>query len=80
MRIYDGLGEKFLQEASGWIRSSYMRDPGQSWSLGFPCAHLKYFLQFSGFGNSSPSLEQDVLRAVDKVKKLKSLRTQFFYF
>ena len=50
-----------------------MRDPGQSWSLGWPFAHLKYFLQLFGLGNSSPSLEQDVLQAVDKVvKKLES--------
>jgi len=41
---------------------SNMRDPGQSWSLGWPLAHLKYFLQLSGFGNSSPSLEQEVLQ------------------
>ena len=46
-----------------------MRDPGQSWSLGWPLAHLKYFLQLSGFGKSSPSLEQEVLQAVDKVVK-----------
>ena len=43
-----------------------MRDPGQSWSLGWPLAHLKYFLQLSGFGNSSPSLEQEVLEPVDQ--------------
>jgi len=42
---------------------SNMRDPGQSWSLGWPLAHLKYFLQLSGFGKSSPSLEQEVLQA-----------------
>jgi len=41
---------------------SNMRDPGQSWSLGWPLAHLKYFLQLSGFGNSSPSLEHEVLQ------------------
>merc|ERR550534_1768802 len=42
---------------------SNMRDPGQSWSLGCPLAHLKYFLQLSGFGNSSPSLVQEALWA-----------------
>ena len=42
---------------------SHMRDPGQSWSLGCPLAHLKYFLQLSGFGSSSPSLVQDALWA-----------------
>jgi len=41
---------------------SNMRDPGQSWSLGCPLAHLKYFLQFSGFGKSSPLLEQVTLQ------------------
>ena len=51
--------------------NSYMRDPGQSWSLGWPLAHLKYFLQLSGFGNSSPSLEQEVLQpVVDQVDQL----------
>ena len=55
-----------------------MSDPGQSWSLGCPFAHLKYFLQLSGLGNSSPSLEQDVLQAVDKVvRQLESLEFMF---
>ena len=45
---------------------SYMSDPGQSWSLGCPLAHLKYFLQLSGLGSSSPSLEQEVQLAGEK--------------
>ena len=43
-----------------------MSDPGQSWSLGCPLAHLKYFLQLSGLGSSSPSLEQEVQLAGEK--------------
>ena len=68
-------GLRMVRIENVFIRSSYMRDPGQSWSLGCPLAHLKYFLQLSGFGNNSPSLEQEVVRAGDKVvKQLESIR------
>ena len=62
----DVVDKQFPQKGLRNVECSYMRDPGQSWSLGWPLAHLKYFLQLSGFGKSSPSLEQEVLQAVDK--------------